>query len=123
MEERIFEPYVFHSPARQKKGVRVTVVGVITDGVLNFAISRCSEEDRFVFVKRNGREKALARLDKGEIFASIPCEVPSLAKFIAAAKTISDIAIKHSTYKEVSIEVDKKVVVTTTVTYTCDVVK
>ena len=121
MEEKVFEPYVFHSPARQKKGVRVTVVGVIADGVLNFAISRCGEEDRFVFVKRNGREKALERLDKGEIFASIPCEKPSLAKFIAAAKTISEIAIKHSTYKKVNIEVDEKVTVTTT--YTCNLVK
>jgi len=123
MEEKIFEPYVFHSPARQKKGVRVTVVGVITDGVLNFAISRCGEEDRFVFVKRNGREQALARLAKGEIFASIPCETPSLAKFIAAAKTISEVAIKHSTYKSISLSIDEEVTVTTTRTYTCNVVK
>jgi hypothetical protein len=121
MEERIFEPYVFHSPARQKKGVRVTVVGVITDGVLNFAISRCGEQDQYAFVKRSGREKALARLDKGEIFASIPCEVPSLAKFIAAAKIISEVAIKHSTYKNINLEVKENVTVTKY--YTWNVVK
>lgn len=111
MEQKVFEPYVFHSPATQKKGVRVTVVGEIADGVLNIAVSRCGEEDRFVFNKNEGRYNALLRLANGNIFTSVPCEKPSLAKFIAVAKVVSDIVINHSTIMKATLEGTEKTVV------------
>jgi len=105
MEQKKFEPYVFHSPvSASKQGVRATVVGEILDGKLNIAVSRCGIEDQFLFTKLEGRTRAMAKLNAGDIITSIPCEAPNLAKFIEIAKLVSAIVIKHSTYKKVTLE-------------------
>ena len=105
MEQKKFEPYVFHSPvSASKQGVRVTVVGEILDGKLNVAVARCGIEDKFKFTKKEGRERAMGRLNAGDYATSVPCESPNLAKFIEVAKTVSELVIKHSTYKKITLE-------------------
>lgn len=102
-EQKKFEPYVYYTPADHKKGVRVTVVGSITDGVLNFAVSRCGEEDRYKFTKEHGRNEAIKRLENGEFTASIKCAKPNSAKFIAVATVIGAFVTKHSTLRKLEL--------------------
>jgi hypothetical protein len=95
------EPYVFHSGKDHTSGIRVTVVGGIKDGMLSLAVSRCSLKDNFV--KKDGREKALARLEAGEVIATIPFEKPSLSKFIGAADAVANAVIRHGVYQKVNL--------------------
>lgn len=96
MEKKNFEPYVYHSPATHKKGIRVTVAGKVQDGYLNIAVSRCGEEDKFV--KKEGLKIAIERLNKGVLFTKVEFENKKLSNFIEIAKLISETVIKHSTY-------------------------
>lgn len=102
-EQKKFEPYVYYTPSGHKKGVRVTVVGSVTDGVLNFAVSRCGEEDRYKFTKEHGRNEAIKRLENGVFTASVKCDKPSSAKFIAVATVIGDFVVKHSTLRKLEL--------------------
>lgn len=103
-EQKKFEPYVYYTPADHKKGVRVTVVGSITDGVLNFAVSRCGEEDRYKFTKEHGRNEAIKRLENGEFTASVKCSKPNSTKFIEVATVIGAFVTKHSTLRKLELD-------------------
>lgn len=90
MEKR---PFIFHSDQDDITGVRVTVVGDCTDGVLKIAASRCSPEDHFA--RKIGRDIALDRLNKDKLITSIEIENMSNNKFISIANAVADSVICH----------------------------
>lgn len=95
------EPYVFHSECDHPTGVRVTVVGSFNENILDLAVSRCSEKDSFV--KKIGREKAIERLNSGNIISSVVVSQPSLNTFINAAKAITEYVIFFGTKTETTL--------------------
>ena len=81
------QQFIFHSQSNSHSGVRVTVVGEYSTGILNLAVARCSEKDSFS--RKIGREIAIERLNKGEIFYSFTSETMNSKRFYDIANAIS----------------------------------
>ena len=82
------QPFIFYSSPDNDFGVRVTVVGDYADGVLNFAVARCSQAD--IFVRKTGREKAIERLKNGEFVTSLKSETMTFKRFFGAASAVAN---------------------------------
>lgn len=95
------EPFIFHSNSNHPSGIRVTVIGDYTNGVLNISVSRCSSKD--AFVKKTGRKIAMDRFNEGDFTTSFASEEMSLARFIGAACAVGDAVIKHGANVKISL--------------------
>jgi hypothetical protein len=84
------KPFIFHSKPNET-GIRVTVLGYYTEGVLNLSAARCSEKDRFV--RKTGVEIAFARYNKKEYVTFYQTKEMTYGKFIAAAEAVEDSVI------------------------------
>jgi hypothetical protein len=83
--ERIVHPDPKLCTTVVKKAPRVTVVGEFKDGVLNLAVSRCSEKDNFS--RKIGRVIAIGRLQSGKIYTSISMKECDIKAFLSVAST------------------------------------
>lgn len=98
MEKR---PFIFHSDQDDFTGIRVTVVGDYTDGVLKVAASRCSPEDHFA--RKIGRDIALDRLNKDKLITSIETGDMSNNKFISIANAVADSVIENGIEQKIEL--------------------
>lgn len=105
MEEKVFEPYIYHSKAVYAGCIRVTVVGILEEGVLKLAASRCSYKDQFC--KKTGREIAIARLKENNFITEYKLNEGEmqlvLPTFIEIAKIIAGIARDRGVRQKVEI--------------------
>lgn len=95
------EPYVFYSNTDSLTGARVTVVGIVEDGFLKLAASRCSGKDNFV--KKTGREIAIARLKSNELITSVFVGKGMISTFIGAADAVSDSVLSNGVNQRISL--------------------
>jgi hypothetical protein len=78
--------YRFHSKLSEHRN-RVTVVGVLVDGQLDIAVSRCSKKDHFC--RKTGNLIAEGRLRKKVLYDSIPMESCSTREFVDIAMNVA----------------------------------
>ncbi len=82
-KKRIF---IYHSPHFIKP--RITVVGEYHDGLLKFAVARCSLKDRFV--RKTGRLIAMERIVNGDVFLVLKTRNPNSEIFHEYANVITN---------------------------------
>lgn len=73
----------YHSKNLKKR--RITVCGIINEGVISFGVSRCSKKDNFV--KSKGR---LISQGRAETVPSYSCDYTGRYQFVVLAKQITE---------------------------------
>ena len=76
--------YRFYSSAENPN--RIAVIGEYENGVLNIAVSRCSNND--IFLRKRGRAIAEGRLHKGRLHSIFHMKQPKTEAFIEIASSI-----------------------------------
>lgn len=86
--------YRFYSNPQETNNIRVSVVGIHSEGVLSIAVSRCSAQD--TFNRKKGRAIAEGRLAKGKIYNRYLLEHCDIKTFVNCAKEIASVVSRDT---------------------------